>query len=314
MSEQLSTQEIQTIQTRLSELLEAGEIVLKDLENFTREGYGKTAWSQFKSGKYGGDIQKIANIGREFLRRRDALEGLAATTAYKATQQMYRICDERRELGIIIAPSGSGKTISARAYAKANRDTIFVSAPPAISQSGLLMQLQMEMGMTYGGHIPQHERLFSIIQALRNQPRFLIIDEANQLSVPSLDHLRTIHDDGNCGMVLQGDDKLETTLRSGGRKQNLAQLYSRVRRRIRIDKPTDADIREIFEYKGMHLNGDERVLQALRKYMNDAGELRKLIYLIEQIDDLARWGKIEDATPSLQHIELAHKSLIAREV
>lgn len=316
MTEQheLTAAVLEKIQGRLRELLDQGDIALGDLVHFTRDGYGKTAWSQFIGGKYKGDVQKMGVIAQDFLRRRDALEGLAETRAYLAMQKMYQVCDQRRELGVIAAPSGLGKTLSAKAYAQAHPNVIYIASLPHISDSGLLEIMKMELGLKYGQNTPRHERALQIMKQLRTDPQLILVDEANHLSVAGLDMLRSIHDDGNCGMVLQGDEKVVTTIKSGGKKENLAQLYSRVRRYIALERPDDEDIRRFCEYKGMPLNGNEKVLRKIHDLIGDAGEFRKLGFILDQIDDMHQWDRIKEKTLTLEHITLAHKALIEREM
>lgn len=298
------------VQQQVKALVDAEEIKLKDLVKFSGNNYGVTVWSQWINGKYEGKVEAVTEIATEFLRRRKALEGLAKTQQFRIMDRLYKVCQRRNELGVIVARSGLGKTIAAQSYSLNYPDVIFVPCIPRMTAAGVLDIIRQDLGLVYKHNTKRQDKFYLIVNALRKHPRLIILDEGNELDVNTLETLRMIHDDGHCGMVIQGDNKLMVTLQSGGGKENLAQLYSRVRRFVEPPRPTQDDIRAYCKYRGMPLNGDKDVLRYLNSLMQNAGEFRKLEYLLDEINDLHEEGHIKSDKPTLEHVKLAQQALI----
>ena len=156
------------------------------------------------------------------------------TRAFKRARQVLEACRSRRELGIIVGPAGVGKTVAVKAYAESasstsGGETFLMTANVTFGKIGCLKVLAKRFGLD-----PFRNSMFlldEIAAELRSSPRFVIVDEADQLNHPGLEILRTIHDKcaGRIGMVLSGLPLLwrkMTTGQKGG--ADLSQLYSRV--------------------------------------------------------------------------------------
>ena len=69
-----------------------------------------------------------------------------------------------------------------------------------------------------------------------------MVDEAQHLTVEALDQVRSIFDAANVGIVLAGNRDLDTHMGLERRRDQLAQIASRVGIRFRRDRPLKADI------------------------------------------------------------------------
>jgi len=302
---------VASVQKQLKGMVDRGEMKLADLEKFSGGNYGVATWSQFINSKYKGKVDTVAAIAKAYLRRLKALESLAQTSQYQIAHRMYTVCQRRNEFDVIIARSGLGKTTVAEAYEQNYDDVIMISCIPDMTVTGVLDRIRDELGVEYKQNTRRQDKFDLIVNALRKRSLLIILDEANELDIDILNTLRMIHDDEHCGMILQGDSKLLAVLQSGGGKENPVQVYSRIRRAIDLPRPTEDDIRAYCAHREMPLNGDDEVLKYIDNLMKNAGEYRKLMHLLDEINDLHEMGTIKEAKPTLQNVKLAQQVLIS---
>lgn len=139
------------------------------------------------------------------------------------------------EMAAILGHPGTGKTRGVQEYCKLNPKALYVRADVTMSSKELLVEIGDALGenLSYGSLRSMMRR---IISRLREDPRILVIDEADLLvagySVKKLEILRTIYDEtryhGNA-LLLVGMPRLEAFLKKGpSLKENLSQFDSRM--------------------------------------------------------------------------------------
>jgi len=152
-----------------------------------------------------------------------------------ASKLVLERCEEARaesELVLLYGPPGTSKTHTLEEYVRRRTEQgdekiIFLTANPLTSPKALIVGLCKHLGLPTAK--PAHVLVEWVIQKLESDPHLILIDEANHLSVASLELLRHIHDLSHCGMVLVGTKRLYDLFTNGGRKsQDLEQLWSRV--------------------------------------------------------------------------------------
>src|SRR3990172_7845352 len=115
-------------------------------------------------------------------------------------------CEEARkskELAVLYGPPGISKTYSLREYvrrrADADDDKVLVVPPNAVTTPrALAVALCQLLRLPTDG--PAYVLLESVIDKLNQNPHFILVDEANHLTVEGLEVLRHIHDMAECGM------------------------------------------------------------------------------------------------------------------
>ncbi len=152
-----------------------------------------------------------------------------------ASKLVLERCEEARgegELVLLYGPPGTSKTHTLEEYVRRRAEQgdekiIFLTANPLTSPKALIVGLCKHLGLPTAK--PAHVLVEWVIQKLEADPHLILIDEANHLSVASLELLRHIHDLSRCGMVPVGTKRLYDLFTNGGRKsQDLEQLWSRV--------------------------------------------------------------------------------------
>lgn len=211
-------------------------------------GISPSALSQFISGQYPGDNEKVKTKIATVIERESAKNFLHKTSPnFIETSISARFFDIARaahlyqEIGVCYSDAGLGKTESAREYTGRNPDTILIEADPGYTVSVLFKELHDRLGN--GGHKAVHYLFEDCVHRLKGTGRLLIIDEAEQLSYKSLEMIRRLHDKSGIGVLLAGMHKLLGNLR--GIRGEYAQLYSRVGMAVKLDPLKESDTRAI---------------------------------------------------------------------
>ncbi len=175
-------------------------------------------------------------------------------------------CAANKELGVIVAHAGIGKTTAMREYCKKNPEAVYLRADVSMSAKEVLIELGEKIGviLTYGSLRSMQRK---IVARLRERPRLIIIDEADQLisyTVKKMEILRTLYDEAHIGLVLAGMPRLKGFLLKGPTlKDNLAQFYSRVGFMLELEGLKHAEVLQIIE--GLNISDaakEELILRA----------------------------------------------------
>lgn len=228
-----------TLAQQINDYLAATRTSIATLANEI-PGYSRPTISRYLSGKYDGDITTIEGLladwlaqhtgkaedipdrpgktGRKpiFLESKDAVKVLGVCQS----------CQEYIGLGIVVARSGYGKTYSLRQYAKLPR-VAYIECDDTMSSRDLVEGIEKALGIPSG-----YGTIWRRVNGIRdyfntNKGYLLIIDEADKLvskyTQKKMEILRAIFDQSDVGVVIAGEPKLETAI-----KTYLARMANRV--------------------------------------------------------------------------------------
>lgn len=136
---------------------------------------------------------------------------------YKGILGICTLCQENRELGIIVGKSGFGKTYSLKEFSKLPR-VVRIECNETMNCKDIIRKIEMAIGLPKGpGSID--ERLERIYDFFNTNPGYLlIIDEADKLiskyTIKKIELIRNIADCSTVGVVLAGEPALESNLRA----------------------------------------------------------------------------------------------------
>ncbi|MFZ5826523.1 MAG: AAA family ATPase [Bacillota bacterium] len=242
------------LRQRLSALVESGRN-LSDIADLA--GVSRPSVSRFLNEESYGSPQVIRKIEHAVA----ILDGTAPVPQVEVTsdgfvkttdaREVWGICDlalQNRRLGVIVAPPGTGKTFALERYVSQVPEAVYVRANPNMSAAGLCIRIGQQLGLDLRNGQSLDYMVDQIVARLKEEPRLLIIDEADYLtskiSMRRMELLRTIYDEARCGMVLCGMPRLQIALTTGlGMKDNLSQFYSRVAVMRRLAGWSDDEIR-----------------------------------------------------------------------
>jgi DNA transposition AAA+ family ATPase len=140
------------------------------------------------------------------------------------------------------------------------------------------------------------------------QNPLLIIDEAQHLTVKSIEEIRSWHDATGIGIALFGNESVQQQLDGGMRSAAFAQIFSRVSLKIVRSFPLAADVDAMLEAWDVH---DDKVRDEMHRIAQVPGALRGATFALELAHMLAS-GQGE--TLDLRHVQDAWAQLSSRTV
>lgn len=215
-------------------------------------GASATTLNEVLSGKYKGDPEPTREKLRNWLRDRQERRVLAPTLpspppfvetpTAKRVWNTLRLSQLMSQMAILYGGAGMGKSLTAREYQRGhNRVYIATFAPHHGSQTAALQAIAKAVGINVAPHERTGSRMFErILMELTNEC-LLVIDEAQHAKVAAIESVRSIHDATGCGVVLMGNEPLYDLI-YGRRGRDLAQLFSRISLRCKLELPSKEDV------------------------------------------------------------------------
>lgn len=213
-------------------------------------GVSGTTLSQWLRGKYRGDNDAVRSkveawrsnrtTGAAF--RPAAGPGWISTPSGDAIRRALDFARSGPSIAAVYGGAGVGKTTAIRHYAQQDPNVWRVTVSP--SSGSLLATLEEVAAVLELKGLPNRPSTVAraITTRIDGTRGLLVIDEAQHLSLQSLEEIRSIHDASGIGLVLCGNDQVYSKLTGGSRRATFAQLFSRIGHRLRLDSPTEGDV------------------------------------------------------------------------
>lgn len=245
-------QVIMTEQEAVEAVLKYQERNNKSLTAIANElGISVAQLSSFKNGSYKAPhtiIPKIASLmsvakEKEIAPREPAF---VETKVSKAVQNAIAYSHIQGKISVVYGDAGVGKTMAINEYCKRNNLAIKITISPSYaSMSGVNELMADKLGVR---ERVSRKIYAEIISKLKDSGRVVIIDEAQHLTVRTLNHLRCMADESGIGICLVGNDEVYTKLKGSGRA-DFAQLFSRIgmRKQVMTSTLSREDVHNIFE-------------------------------------------------------------------
>ena len=169
------------------------------------------------------------------------------------SQRQIRDCFCRaaddRQIVLLYGPPGTQKSWALlRAIHERNRAkqpaAVFVYAGPGMTMNELLTVIGREVGVPIRTNRRARLRAL-LIDALRENPLAIVIDEAQHLSVDCLEIVRELADRTECGLLLSGSHSLYLGFARADRRLHLEQWISRTAVKVQLSGLTEREIRQI---------------------------------------------------------------------
>jgi DNA transposition AAA+ family ATPase len=202
------------IKAQILELLDTGDMKLKDIEKATT--YKVSTISQILHDKYEGDSAKVLDAIARYYRYWVARYKTVRTQAVEEIHAVIELAWKRKEIGMVVGSFGKGKSEAALLYAVSHPDyAYFIELSGVSGAMELLTKIGEALDITEIMTGSASNRLAAIIRNLQRAPKLLIIDEADELKPKSLKLLRDIRGDRQerCAIVLIASEKLFRLLR-----------------------------------------------------------------------------------------------------
>lgn len=221
------------------------EMKMNKLELAYQLEVSRTMVSQYLSGKYKSNPERLEDMLRDFLAangntdfsetNQDEETAPALTSEeqtkelpkkaayyesrdYMGVMSVCQSCQEDMGLGIIIGKSGYGKSYALQRYAKMPK-VVYMECDDTMSCRDLVEAIEGKLGIPRATSGTIWKRVCRIREFLNvNTGYLLIIDEADKLinkyTAAKMEILRGIYDQAEVGIVIAGEPKLEVDLRN----------------------------------------------------------------------------------------------------
>ena len=181
-------------------------------------------------------------------------------------------------IAVIYGVAGAGKTTAIRRYAHTTPNVWIVTATPATSSMAAVLR-QIAAVLELPGGYRNFELSRDIVRRLVGARGLLVIDEAQHLTLPALEQVRSIHDAAGVGVALCGNESVYSRLSGGTRRAEFAQLFSRAAPKLRLTSPQAGDVAAILEAWGVTGAAELKFAQQIASL---PGGLRGLVKTLEQ--------------------------------
>lgn len=220
-------------------------------------GLSTTTVSQWLAGIYAGDNaaveDKLARWMRADADHRAKAATLPIAPEYVPTPTAEKVVAALRyaqlagDIAVVYGAAGLGKTEGIKQYARLAPNVWHATMTPASASVVTALEEIADAvgaGDVSGGAAKLHR---AIVKRIRATNGLLVIDEAQHLSVAALDQIRSLHDATGIGIALVGNEQVYARMTGGNRAAYLDRLYSRIGKRVRLVKSTQADINLLLE-------------------------------------------------------------------
>jgi DNA transposition AAA+ family ATPase len=208
--------------------------------------------------------------------------------------ELFGFCKVHKLMGACTGVAGTGKTATAKAYARKNPGTIFVTADLARRSVSSIVQLLsgLQSCGSWGAHTS--DLIERLVERLRYSEELLIIDEAHFLDWQGFEMIRTIWDRAQCGVVYLSAPTLYSEMRKR-RGYQFDQILSRLAMRKSLDKILFSDVELLADSLYPGLKKD--CLTFLFERGLESGRFRTIAYLLKQFKYLCL---TEDLQPNVK--------------
>jgi DNA transposition AAA+ family ATPase len=277
-------------------------------------GLSAATISQYLAGTYKGSVAAVERKLAKWLTSRDRRTSLTATAIREAEffegpaamkiMATLEYAQQAGDMASVIGAPGTGKTRTANEYAARNPNCWIATITP--SSANVAMTLT-EICDVIGIHPENFRGARSMAQIIRMRIRgthgLLIVDEAQHLTLPAIEEIRSIHDATGIGIALLGSYAFQARVSHERLQARTAQIMSRLGMRISIARPNDEDVEAMLD--AWHITG-KKERDFLKRLAAGAGALRNVAKTI-RLAGLAAAGAKESL--QFKHLEDARAAL-----
>lgn len=197
---------------------------------------------------------------------------------------------EKGQPGFMVAwgEAGRGKSECAKEYAVNHEDVAYIRVFEDWTPRAMLSTICRTLNGMNPGMVDRAKRI--IIEELDQRPRTLLIDEADRLDIRLVEHLRDIHDETGCPVVLIGEPTLYARLTARPR------IWQRVTRVVNFG-PVIVDDVVLFGLKACGLKVAAPAANGLLKRCQ--GSFRLLYHDMVELERMARANDTNEVTMEL---------------
>jgi len=271
--------------------------------------YSPPVLSAYFSGAYRGDITKLEDtilqwLARQAKARERRRVPIVETEDLRRIANAIQIAHTEKDIALIIADAGSGKSTAAAWYMKNNeKATVLINVVSGMNRRMLVQEIARQLSLDTA-RVPINTLIKNVSETLFERDMVVILDEADYLKADALEFTRRlVYDLGQSGLVLIGLPRLKHQI------QNLRNDHRQLESRIGVYLPlagltrSDADAVAAAVWPGIN----KKIVDAI--YSVSKTDIRQFTKIIERMQGTMAINKVSE--PDVEIVEVA-ASLVMR--
>jgi len=254
-------------------------------------GVSASALSEYRNGKYKGDVPELEEKILKYLEQRtELIKRIDFCAETEAARKLFWTIDtvlenvaaalsnkmaESGKIGFVTGTPGVGKTWAINEYVRRNINrTIKITAAEKDSDRKIIEKIGLELKLDIHSKYLKED----IITKLKGRELVIIVDEGEYLRISSINILRNICDESGVGLILAGTRKLQKQIENVGYEY----ISSRTVVKVLLEEPKINDIEAVV---GKYFDGDNYTEDELKRisravYDRTGGSIRKVSNLL----------------------------------
>lgn len=295
------------IKERLEAAIEKYE--LSKAQTAREMNYSPSVISEYLKGTYRGDVIKLEDaivqwLARQAKARERKRVPVVQTEDLRRIANAVQIAHAEKDIALIIADAGAGKSTAAAWYARNNeKATVLINVVSGMNRRMLVQEIARQLSLDTV-RVTVNTLIKNVSEALFERDMVVILDEADYLKADALEFTRRlVYDLGQSGLVLIGLPRLKYQIQN--LRNDHRQLESRIGVYLPLSGLTRADAGSIAESVWPKI--DRKIVDAI--YSVSKTDIRQFTKIIERMQGAMAVNRV--AEPDLEIVEVA-ASLVMR--
>jgi DNA transposition AAA+ family ATPase len=271
--------------------------------------YSRSVISNYLTGNFRGDVAKLEDaiiqwLARQAKARERKRVPVVETEDLRRITNAVQIAHAEKDIALIIADAGSGKSTAASWYAKNNeKATVLINVVSGMNRKMLVQEIARQLSLDIV-RVPVNTLIKNVSETLFERDMVVILDEADYLKADALEFTRRlVYDLGQSGLVLIGLPRLKYQIQN--LRNDHRQLESRIGVYLPLSGLTRADAASIAA--AVWPKADKKIVDAI--YSVSKTDIRQFTKIIERMQGTMAINRV--AEPDLEIVEVA-ASLVMR--
>jgi len=296
------------IKERLEEALE--KYGLSRAQVSREINYHSSVLSAYLKGEYKGDVQKLEGailqwVARQVKGRERKRVPIVETSDLRRISNAIQIAHAEKDIALIVADAGSGKSSAAAWYAKYNeKSVVLINVVSGMNRRMLVHEIARQLSLDIM-KVAFNTLVKNVSDMLFERDMVVILDEADYLRADALEFTRRlVYDLGQSGLVLIGLPRLKYQIQN--LRNDHRQLESRIGVCLHLSGLSRVDAALIAESVWKDI--DKKIVDAI--YGVSKTDVRQFTKIIERMQQTMAINNVKE--PNVDIVESAAALIMRR--
>jgi DNA transposition AAA+ family ATPase len=272
--------------------------------------YSPSVLSAYRKDEYKGDVEKLEGtilqwIARQVKGRERKRVPIVETDDLRRISNAIQIAHAEKDIALIIADAGSGKSTAAAWYTKFNeKSVVLIHVVSGMNRRMLVHEIARQLSIDIM-KVAFNTLVKNVSDMLFERDMVVILDEADYLRADALEFTRRlVYDLGQSGLVLIGLPRLKYQIQN--LRNDHRQLESRIGVCLHLSGLSRVDAAKIAESVWSKI--DKKIVDAI--YHVSKSDVRQFTKIIERMQQTMELNKVTD--PNIDIVESAAVLIMRR--